>query len=166
MSSFDPHLVIPGPGGAELIKGEFTRVQCIDPASSFPPLSQGNHVLDGSKPFYIDMEWQLSGSLAPLWLAALTPGSWRVEAFAESIGPGPEVQCGQTAVTADPGQMTYTARIEVSPNTLPEGNPGRNGPSGQYKISCSCFLNSNLGANPYDITGFIEGPLIRIENPI
>lgn len=170
MSSFDPHLVTAS--NITLIEGQFTSMQCIDPANTFPGLSQGNLVMDPSRPFYIDVEWRLSGSLATLWMAALmrTPGgapnNWVVEAYAESIGPGPEIQVGQTTVPVNPLNMTYSARINVGAGTLPEGNPGAAGPSGKYKLACSCFLNSSWGPPGYDITGFVEGPIVRIENPV
>lgn len=168
MSTFDPHLEA---SGTVFFKGEYTKMQCVDPAATFAPLSQANLVMNGSQPFSIELEWQLSGPLAPLWLAALG-GSWTVEAFAESIGPGPEIQIASAnggsdpSLVVNPGTLTYSTTLQVLGGTLPEGNPGATGPSGQYKISCSAFLNSTLGPPGYDITGYVEGPIIRIENPI
>lgn len=162
MSTFDPHLETPV---SVLFKGEFTHIRCVDPAATFPAISQANLVMDGSKPFQIELQWQLSGSLAPLWLAALG-GSWSVEAYAESIGPGPEMQIAAGSVVANPATMTYSTTLTVPANTLPEGNPSPGGPSGKYKVLCSCFLNSSLGAPGYDISGYVEGPVIRIENPL
>ena len=169
MSTFDPHLE--ASDGTVFFKGEYTKMRCVDPAATFAPLSQANLVMNGSQPFSIELEWQLSGPLAPLWLAALG-GSRTVEAFAESIGPGPEIQIASAnggsdpSLVVNPGTLTYSTTLQVLGGTLPEGNPGATGPSGQYKISCSAFLNSTLGPPGYDITGYVEGPIIRIENPI
>ena len=162
MSTFDPHLETPV---SVLFKGEFNHVRCVDPAATFPGISQANLVMNGARPFNIELEWELSGSLAPLWLAALG-GSWSVEAYAESVGPGPEQRIAAATVPANPGTMTYSTTLTVPANTLPEGNPGAAGPSGKYKIVCSCFLNSTLGTPGYDISGYVEGPVIMIENPI
>jgi len=164
MSTFDPHLETPG-GGPVLFKGEFTHIRCVDPAATFPALSQENLVMNGSQPFNIELKWELSGSLVPLWLSALG-GSWSVEGFAESVGPGPEIQIAANSVPVNASQSVYSTTMIVPANTLPEGNPGPGGPSGKYKIICSCFLNSSLGPPGYDISGFVEGPVIRIENPI
>ncbi len=162
MSTFDPNLETPV---SVLFKGEFTNIKLVDPAATFPGVSTANLVMNGSLPFNIELEWELSGSLAPLWLAALG-GSWSVEAYAESIGPGPEIQIAAASVPAGPGTLSYATTLIVPANVLPEGNPGPGGPSGKYRVCCSCFLNSSLGAPGYDISGFVEGPVIRIENPI
>lgn len=161
MSTFDPHLET---GVSTLFKGEFTHMQCVDPASTFPGVSQGNLIMDRSKPFHIELTWELTGLLVPLWLSALG-GSWSVEAYAESIGPGPEIRIAAGSVVASPATSTYSTTLVVPANTLPEGNPGAAGPSGMYKIVCSCFLNSTLGGPGYDVSGYIEGPVIRVEDP-
>ena len=162
MSTFDPHLETPV---SVLFKGEFTSIRCVDPAATFPGVSVSNLVFDGSRPFNVELEWELSGSLVPLWLSALG-GSWSVEAYAESMGPGPEIQIASTSVPANPATLAYASTLIVPAGTLPEGNPSVGGPSGKYKIVCSCFLNSSLGPPGYDISGYVEGPVIRIENPI
>ncbi len=163
MSSFDPQI-------AGFIKGEFVSIACIDPATEFPG-SQPNHVLDPSQSFNITMEWKLSGPGATLWLSnAIGVGeNWSVDVFAESMGPGPEMRIGSTTVSVtDPSIHTFITSVPVAAYTLPEGNPGPSGPSGLYKLVCSCFLNSNLvgsSGEGYDISGYMEGPVIRIENP-
>jgi hypothetical protein len=165
--TFDPYIVV---DGDDFFKGEFTSIKCIDPASNFPG-SKPNHVLDGTKPFNIEMDWVLSGPGATLWLdaAKLHGSNWSVDVFVESIGPGPEKRIGTEIVhVADPEVHTFSASVLIPANTLPEGNPGTNGPSGLYKVVCSCFLNSNLRGpddEGYDISGYMEGPIIRIENP-
>ncbi|MDH3660108.1 MAG: hypothetical protein OEU92_08770 [Alphaproteobacteria bacterium] len=157
LSTFDPHQEVPG---NVLIKGEFTSVKVRDPVG--PPNVQ-NLVIDPSKPFDIDVEWELSGSNAPLYLAALD-ANWSVEAYAESMGPGPEIQIASATVPKN--GLAYSTTLHVPASTLPEGNPGNGGPSGVYKLVVTAFLNSSLpGPTGFDIAGFSEGPMIRVENP-
>ncbi len=159
MLQFDPNL---GP----LFTGEFTKVLVKDPAQ---PGHGPNHVLDPSKPFTIEVEWKLEGSQVALFLAALG-GNWAIEAFAESLGPGPELRIAAASVAAGPpapAPKVYNAILTVPANTLPEGGPsGPAGPSGVYKIVIAAFLDSALPGPGFDICGFAEGPIIKVENPI
>jgi hypothetical protein len=179
ISKFDPYLMVPpgNPAGTPWMRGEFTDITLNDPANEFAPLSLSNLVVDRTKPFRLDVKWYVEGQLAHLWLNALG-GSWNLEAYAESIGPGPEIRIAADSVSVASASISgtkheYSANLTVPAFTLPEGNPGGNpatDPSGKYKLAVSCFLNSSLGiGNPtvpgYDITGFVEGPIIRVENP-
>ena len=165
--TFDPQFEVPG--GPVLIRGECTRFDVKDPAMPSPP-GVGNLVLDPSKPFRIEVDWQIDGILAPLWLTALG-GDWRVETYAESIGPGPEVRIGQTSVpVASPGAavpVKYQAVINVGAGASNLVEHSVNGPSGTYKLVTTIFLNSSIpGPIGYDVCGFCEGPIIKVENPI
>jgi hypothetical protein len=158
MQQFDPNI-------PPLIGGNVTTVVVIDPASTFPPLEVGNHVLDGTKSFDIQIKWEITGGLAPLWLQALG-GNWNVQVYAESIGGGPEILLtADNSVAANPNVLNYQVNVTVPPNTLPEGDPNSQ-VSGIYKLVAAVFLNSNLGLPGYDMTGFNEGPIIQIENPV
>ncbi len=158
LTTFDPDK---GPN----FKGEFTKVKIIDPAF---PGQVPNLVIDPTRNFDIELEWKIEGFDVPLYLAALG-GNWDVEVFAESLGPGPELRIAQTTVAAGPpgGTLhTYATTVTVvAPSGLLEGNPGP-GPSGVYKLVVTVFLNSNLGAPGFDICGFAEGPVFKVENPI
>jgi hypothetical protein len=163
LSTFDPHRRV---GNIDLFKGEFIKVEVRDPAG---PPNVANLVVDRKKPFAVDVEWRLVGDDVPLYLAALGNGgnSWSVELFAESMGEGDEkrIASATVAVGAKSNPRTYAARLNVPAFTLAEGNPN-GGPSGVYKLVTTCFLNSNLGAPGFDIAGFAEGPMIRVEDPI
>lgn len=157
MQQFDPN--IPG-----LIEGNITTVKVIDPTGTFPPFEVGNHVLHRNESFQINVEWKITGLLRPLWLSALK-GNWNVQVFAESMGGGPEVLLARDdSVAADPNVSDYAVQLTVPANALTEGNPGSNS-SGIYKLVVSVFLNSNLGAPGFDMTGFLEGPIIQVEDP-
>jgi hypothetical protein len=158
MQQFDPN--IPG-----LIEGQVTTVIVTDPANTFPGFEVGNHVLNADDSFDVTVKWEVTGLLRPLWLAALA-GNWNVQAFAESIGGGPEILLAQdNTVAADPARSQYEVTFTVPPSTLQEGNPGDN-VSGIYKLVVSVFLNSDLGSPGFDMTGFNEGPIIQVENPV
>lgn len=160
MSDFDPEM------DPSLFYGGFTSIKVIDPAVPSPPML-GNRVIDPSKPFTIEVKWELKGFFVPLWLAALG-GNWAVEAYAESIGPGPEKRIANLSVPVGPTVQpkTYSVTLTVPPNTLQEHTPGPAGPSGVYKLTVSAFLNSTLGGPGYDIAGFTEGPTIKAEIPV
>jgi|WetSurSiteA1Bulk_404760.scaffolds.fasta_scaffold08460_2 hypothetical protein len=160
MSGFDPQM------DPTLFLGEFTRIRVVDPAAPGPPMV-GNLVIDPAKDFDIEVEWNLKGFFVPLWLAALG-GNWVIEAYAESVGPGQEKMIASKVVpVGTPVQpKTYSEKLRVSAGQLQEHTPGPAGPSGVYKLTVTAFLNSTLGTPGYDIAGFVEGPVIRAENPI
>ena len=86
--------------------------------------------------------------------------------FAESLGGGPELLlASDNTVAADPAVSDYAVELTVPPNALDEGNPGSQ-ISGIYKLVVSVFLDSRLGAPGFDMTGFNEGPIIQVENPV
>jgi hypothetical protein len=150
MTQFDPN--IPG-----FIQGEVTRVTVLDPR----PV--GNHVLDPTKPFDVEIEWNVSGPLAPLWLFALG-GNWDVSVYSESIGAGQEARLGtNNTVAADPNRLNYSATVTVPAGSLAEHTPGTNF-GGIYKLAVAVFLDSSLPGG-FDMIGFAEGPTIQSENP-
>jgi hypothetical protein len=158
MQQFDPN--IPG-----LIGGDVTTVVVIDPAGTFPPFEVGNHVLNRNDSFQVNVAWEVTGLLRPLWLAALG-GNWNVQLFAESLGGGPEILlASDNSVAADPAVGNYSVTLNIPPAALDEGDPGSN-ISGIYKLVVSVFLNSNLGIPGFDMTGFNEGPIIQVESPV
>lgn len=159
MQQFDPN--IPG-----LIEGDVTTVKVIDPASTFPPFEVGNRVLDRKKPFQIVVDWKVIGPLAPLWLFALRDNNWNVQAFAESLGGGPEILLARDDQVKPVFNVSdYSVTLNVPANALEEGDAGSN-TSGIYKLVVSVFLNSPIGLPGFDMVGFNEGPIIQIEDPV
>jgi hypothetical protein len=108
----------------------------------------------------------------PLWLTALSVRSknWVVTAYAESQGPGDEVSLGSVNVPVGgpffSQSEAYTAKLTVPANTLREENPGDPAQSGTYKIVVTTFLDSDLGPVGYDMMGYAEGPIVKVEDPI
>ena len=161
LTTFDPDK---GP----LFQGEFTEVAVVDPAI---PGHRPNLVLDRTKDYRVHLEWRIQGFDVPLYLAALA-NNWQVAVYAESMGPGPErriaidtvpVAAGTNSVGgAGQPRVSWEADLDVPANSLPE-DTGNN--SGVYKLVATVFLNSTLGSPGFDIAGFAEGPIIRIEDP-
>jgi hypothetical protein len=161
--SFDP--TIPG-----YLEGEISSLAVSAPAA-FPPPALRKLVVDPGKPFDITIEWEIFGDLVPLWLSALA-GAWNVVVYAESIGPGPETTLASTTVATTATQpctvnaaksncTKYSATVTVAAGTLPEDDGAS---SGIYKLVATVFLNSDLPSPGFDLSGFVEGPIIRVES--
>jgi hypothetical protein len=166
---FDPNIPAdPADPTVPSMEGEFTGLVAI---TEQPTLGKGNLVINRNKPFDIDVSWRVFGNLVPLWLTALkvnTP-EWVVTAYAESQGPGDEVTLGDVRVPVG-GPLfsqneTYSARLTVPADTLHEENPGDPTQSGTYKIVVTAFLDSAIGGVGYDIMGYAEGPIVKVEDP-
>jgi hypothetical protein len=164
---FDPNIPPAGPTDPA-IEGAFTGIVAI---TEQPTLGKSNLVVNRTKTFDIDVSWHVFGNLVPLWLTALSVSSpnWVVTAYAESQGPGDEVFLGRVDVPVRGPLFSqdeaYTAKIKVPAFKLPEENPGDETQSGTYKIVVTTFLDSNLGPVGYDMMGFAEGPIIKVEDP-
>ena len=72
-------------------------------------------VLQAGVPFNIEVRWEVPAALAGLVGPA---DSFRLRAFAESIGPGQEMQIGEFTAPGVVNQTPYTAVIAVNPNLL------------------------------------------------
>jgi len=164
---FDPNIPPTGPTDPA-IEGEFLGIVGI---TERPTLGKSNLVVNRAKPFDIEVRWRVFGNLVPLWLTALSVRTkdWVVTAFAEAQGPGDEVSLGEVRVPVRGpffGQNEeYTGKLTVPAFTLPEGDPGNTTQSGVYKIVVTTFLDSDLGPVGYDMMGYAEGPIIKVEDP-
>ena len=164
---FDPNIPPAGPTDPA-IEGEFTGIVAI---TERPTLGKSNLVVNRAEPFDIAVSWHVFGNLVPLWLTALSVNSpnWVVTAYAESQGPGDEVSLGSVDVPVGGPAFSldeaYSATLTVPALTLPEENPGDPTQSGTYKIVVTAFLDSTLGAVGYDMMGYAEGPIIKVEDP-
>lgn len=102
-------------------------------------------VLDSSQPFDLKVEWDVP----PVIRGFINAGHrFRLRAYAESIGPGPEIRLLEDQIAGVPGLATYSHTMTIPANTLlgegqldPSGNPV----SGVYKLVCVLqVLNSPL----------------------
>ena len=151
------------------LEGDFLGVVAV---TEHPAIGDSNLVVDPSKPFEVSVSWHIFGDLTPLWLTALQTASpdWVVTAYAESIGPGDEKILVADSVPVGAGPFSldqaYSHTMSVPPFALSEENPGDPTQSGVYKLVVTVFLDSQLGPIGYDIMGYAEGPIIKVENPI
>lgn len=168
-ATFDPNIPAdPNDPAVACIEGEiFSTV-----VAEHPTLGRTNLVVNGARSFDIKVSWHVFGNLVPMWLTALsvTTDHWVVTAYAESQGPGDEKIIGTVNVPIDgppfPQDKHYTAMITVPAGTLPEENPGDPTQSGVYKIVVTAFLDARLGLPGYDMMGYADGPIIKVENPL
>ncbi len=164
---FDPNIPSTGPATPS-IEGSFTGPMVI---TEHPALGKSNLVVNRNNPFEIQVSWSIFGNLTPVWLTALSVSSpdWVVTAYAESQGPGPEIKLSTVDVPVSSAplslNMNYTATLPVPARTLPEEDPSNPNQSGLYKIVVTVFLNSTLGGSGYDMIGYAEGPIIKVEDP-
>jgi hypothetical protein len=164
---FDPNIPPAGPTDPA-IQGEFTGIVGI---TEQPTLGKSNLVVNRRESFDIEVKWHVFGNLVPLWLTALSvrTQNWVVTAYAESQGPGDEVSLGSVNVPVGgpffSQDEAFSAKLTVPPNRLSEENPGDPTQSGTYKIVVTTFLDSDLGPVGYDMMGYAEGPIIKVEDP-
>ena len=164
---FDPNIPPTGPTDPA-IEGAFTGIVAI---TDRPTLGKSNLVVNGDKDFDIEVSWHVFGNLVPLWLTALSVNTkdWVVAAYAESQGPGDEKSLGEVRVpVGGPGfsqDEQYSAKLTVKAGTLAEENPGDPTQSGTYKIVVTTFLDSTIAGVGYDMMGYAEGPIIKVESP-
>lgn len=112
-----------------------------------------SNVLEAGQPFTIAASWNI-GALAALLLG----GQWEVAAYAESIGPGPELELGTTGPIPLNGGQAYAATVTVNANTVPNNPAPPN--SGVYKI-VTVLTHRNFGVVS-NVAAVVEGPVVRI----
>lgn len=164
-TQFDPRVET---GGVNLFKGEITSIGMRqDPAL---PHHVSNRLINPDEPFYIEIEWEVSGAEVPLRMNAV--GDWTVFAYAESMGPGPEIPLKsydtvpKGSVGADGASWSHT--IEIPAGVLKEHyeKDGSERASGVYKLVVVLTANSTLPGPGDDVIGYAELPfLIGAENP-
>ena len=110
-----------------------------------------NRVLDRNLGFRIHAQWTVTGGVS-----TTIGGTWRVRAFAESMGPGPEYDLGSVDTAVVPQDPhTYISHILVPGNTMDVG---------VYKLVIVITHTNSLGVAT-EMTGFAEGPLFQIREP-
>lgn len=117
-------------------------------------------ILVASEPFKVNIGWTV-----PTPYDTTLGGSFRLRAYVESIGPGPEIQIGPTlTVPVAPGQTNYTATIDVPAGTLVgEGATVDGAPvSGVYRITA---VIQHLNPNPTSVSGFVEDTVRMFRTP-
>lgn len=165
-SQFDPDR------GSEL-RGRFNTFEVFEQPPTGPSGAAGdlstapNHVINTARDFKVDLQWELTGSLAPLHLTALDGSDWVVSIYAEALGPGTDLKLAE-AVVPNPGAggQVRNASINIDPAAagMTDENPGGL-VAGIYRLYATVFLNAAPVLGGADITGFAEGPIIKVEDP-
>lgn len=124
---------------------------------------QPDHVLQENQAFRINVTWEVPAPLAGFMGAGDT---FRVRAYAESIGPGQEIQISQATVNAVNGQVPYDMNLVVPAGTLQGEGRVFSGVevSGAYQIVC--VLQHLQGGAQTVHAGMVEYPmLVQIKQP-
>jgi hypothetical protein len=140
----------PNIDGLAGLEGSVTAVAIIDHDGN------PNRVLDDEFPFDVTINW----TVEPPATAVLLDGNWTVKAYAESMGPGPEVLIGSKVVPAN-GGPAYAATITVPANTLP---PDKAPDSGVYKLVVVITYRTALNVLT-EMAAFSEGPTFLLREP-
>ena len=120
-------------------------------------------VLPAGAPFQVSVHWQVPAGVAAFVGAGDT---FRLRAYAESIGPGQELPIGQVIVAGVAFQENYNSTINVNPNPLlgEEQLFGGLPVSGVYNVICVLqHLNGgvptmNSGMADYQRTVMFRAP--------
>lgn len=117
-----------------------------------------NNVVDADNPFTVRITWEVS----PAIVATVLDGTWTVDLYAESMGPGNEIKAGSVNVPAT-GVTNYQASITVPPGVLrAESSPAPI--SGVYKLVEVLTYRNTLGTKT-EIAAFSEGPTLLLREP-
>ena len=134
------------PGGVESTMDVKVEDNTLNPIS----------ILEADSPFNIKITWKV-----PPGFAGLIAGSFRLRAYAESLGPGDEKKLGPDVnVAVVPNQADYDGTIPVAASVLDGEGANR---SGVYKIVAVLQLRN--GAVFTDVSGFAEAPITLFRLP-
>ena len=115
------------------------------------------NVIEASQDFTVDCKWNID----PI-TASLLGGTWHVDLYAESIGGGFEGRLAGNSEAVVPGQTSYSSKITVPANTLPNDPPVHpiNNDSSVFKMVV--VLRHHNGNVTTSITALSEGPVVLV----
>lgn len=134
---FEPQL--PGPY-QHLFHGHI-QTQVTDPDGT--PAST---IISMTDRWSLTVRWQVHGLFVPS-----IGGKWRIRAYLESIGPGPELEVARADV-AMTGGSDYTETFRIGPYM-----PDKPGP---YRL-VTVITSVNLMDTPAPFAGYDEGPILQ-----
>lgn len=121
------------------------------------------HEVDGVPPstvikttdtWHIHVDWQTTGNAT-----GMITGEWHIQAFLESMGPGPEKTIIEPplVIPLTPGvsPILYSREVPIQPKIVPAGT---------YKLVVVMTYIEPTG-HPGPMAGFIEGPLLQFYEP-
>jgi hypothetical protein len=108
-------------------------------------------IIKASAPWQINLQWEAVGAAV-----VFQSGTYVVDAFIESIGPGLEQRLGPVTVALLPGKKNYTATILVPAGiVLPAGQD-----SIPVKLVTTVTVKDGFG-NPVPMAAYVEGPILQ-----
>ena len=136
--------------GFPALNGSVTNVAVIDHDGT------PNKVLDDGLPFDVKVDW----TVGPAATAKVLDGTWTVKAYAESMGPGPEIIIGSKTAPANGGQA-YSTTMSVPAGTLKADVPPD---SGVYKLVVVITYRTTKNVLT-EIAAFSEGTNFLLRQP-
>jgi hypothetical protein len=122
-----------------------------DPTATTPT----DTVIRADEPWTIHLEWKVDGILVPV-----VTGTWHVNVYLESMGPGPEFQLPLPIVehrfNVEPGTTNYAFNHRVDPGTVPV----EIGHSRPYMLVATVVFHQPNG-QPGPMAGFYEQPMLQ-----
>jgi hypothetical protein len=134
------------------LAGDIGAVLLVD--NSIP----ANNVVDAGAPFDVQVAW----SVGPAIVATVLDGTWTVDLYAESMGPGREIKVGSVDVPAT-GVTNYVGSITVPAGRL-QGESAPAPVSGVYTLVEVLTYRNRLGTKT-EIAAFSEGPMFLLREP-
>jgi hypothetical protein len=125
-----------------------------------------NRSLSAANPFTVVAQWEINGSGVTGF-----GGTWTCRLFAESKGPGPEVEVlspGMVVAVSSPEPgATPIHAVYKATFTVPAGTLQADGPtaSGVYDLSALVTHTSEVTGLKDATAGFSEDEVIEIHNP-
>ena len=134
-------------GGPDLLKGKITHASIHEVTSPTVP----NNIIRIDQDWFVHLEWQLTGSLL-----RMIDGTWLIQTFLESVGPGPEVELNKPGMTLNlDGSTDYKFEFHVKAGEVEVGS---------YKMVTTIKYRAPDGL-PGPMAGFYEVPLIEFYDP-
>ena len=134
---FEPQL--PGPYQA-LFHGHI-QTQVTDPHGT--PAST---IISMQDDWHLQVNWQVHGMFVPS-----VSGTWKVRAYLESIGPGPELLVADRDI-AMTGGSSYSETFFIGPNVPNEAGP--------YKL-VTVITAENMAGGPAPFAAYDEGGILQ-----
>jgi hypothetical protein len=136
-----------------------------------------SRIIDINDPWVVEIDWTLTGPAQ-----RFVSGSWAVDVYMESIGPGPEFELPTEDlenIPLDPtGDGHYHARFDVPAGfiktrlenwrkeLLERGQqPDKLKTDTVYKMVCTVTYK-DVGGRPGPIAGFVEMPMLQFYYPV
>ena len=134
-------------GGPDLLKGELYHANIHEEKDPTVPST----IIRIDQPWFIHLRWRLTGSLL-----RMIDGTWKIQTFLESVGPGPEFELNEPGMTLElDGSTDYEFKFHVKAGVVPVGS---------YKMvtTIKYLAPDNL---PGPMMGFYEEPVVQFYDP-